>query len=71
MSIPISERGWKVLIHILAAREKSPFIPKEFMATTEAPIQYMVEKWLREGGEIKRKTARPAPEDLSIEDLEL
>jgi len=70
VTLPINEKGWKVLIQILTERERSPFVPKEFMATKEAPIQYMVDEWLRKGGTVK-KPKTDAPDTLTFEDLDL
>lgn len=70
ISIPISDRGWEILLYILSVREGSPFVPKEHIAQEEAPIQYMIEQWLKDGGQIKRPK-QDAKETLTLEDLDL
>ena len=70
VSIPISEKGFKVLTKILSDRERSPFVDKAKIATSEAPIQYMVDEWLKNNN-ITRVSKREAPDTLTLEDLDL
>jgi hypothetical protein len=70
VTLPINEKGWRVLIQILSERERSPFVPREYIGMNEAPIQYMVDEWLKKGGSIK-KPKIDAPEDLTFDDLDL
>lgn len=69
VSLPINEKGFGVLVKILSDRERSPFVPKEFMATDEAPIQHMVDEWLKTNQIKKPKQA--AKETITLEDIGL
>lgn len=70
IAIPISDKGFNVLVKILSDRERSPFVDKAHIATKEAPIQHMVDEWLKSNN-IKNATKKAAPDTLTFEDLGL
>jgi hypothetical protein len=70
ITLPINEKGFSALLRILSEREKSPFVPKH-IATPAAPIQHMVDEWLKKGGAIQHVTKRDAPDELTLDDLDL
>lgn len=70
VQIPITDKGFKVLLKILSDRERSPFTEQANIAMIEAPIQHMVDEYLKKGGTIKTPK-KNADETLTFEDLEL
>lgn len=70
IQVPITEKGFRVLVKILSDRERSPFTEQAKIAYIEAPIQHMVDEYLKKGGQVKTPK-QDAKETLSFEDLEL
>ena len=69
VAIPITQKGFNVLIKILSDRERSPFVDKAHIATDEVPIQSMVEEWLKSN--TIKTVKKDAPNTLTLEDLDL
>lgn len=71
ISIPFSEKGLRLLRHILTRYERAP---KAKIGNTSSPTQYMVEQWLKQDAERKREEAAEAHakmlEELSF-DMEI
>lgn len=66
--LPINEKGFEILIRILSEQECSGF-ENIHIAEPGAPVQHMIEQWLRENSVKRKKIA--APETLTLEDLDL